>query len=46
MDASNRNVKEKEAKRSITVHDEDIVVQDVFGVYTSVLPQIFQPGKI
>ena len=46
LGSDNRTVKEKELKRSITLGDSDLTVQDVFGVYSSLLPQIFQPGKI
>ena len=46
LGSDNRTVKEKEQKRSITLADSDLTVQDVFGVYSSLLPQIFQPGEI
>lgn len=42
----NRSVKEKELQRVITLGSDDLTVQDVFGVYTSLLPQIFQPGEL
>jgi len=44
LDADGRTVKEREGQRTIKVQETDLTVQDFFGVYGSVLPQVFQPG--
>lgn len=44
MGTNGRVVKEKDFERRVTLEEQDLTVQDCFGVYSSLLPQIFQPG--
>ena len=46
MDEDKTSIKEKELQRSINLGEEDLTVQDCFGDYTSLLPQVFQPGVL
>lgn len=45
MGEDKNTVKEKELQREISLEGTDMTVQDCFGNYAGLLPQVFQPGN-